>query len=537
MFGSDADWVAAYQAPAICSDVRTHQGPNAISEHLDCLEWRLYLTLHGLQAEALGLATAASAAGRPADALRAELIASDARSRSGDVVEAHAQQLRLLERAAPWSDLVRRARMLLGVSSERLGERTESMRWIRSALDGWPDGLRPGWRAEALMCFALLAVSRTDVDYALVHHAISEVTSHSDPLMLSVTLANFAEVSAECGDLAISTEFADAAVALLRRHPEVAAALTLDSVAQSRLAVGELDAAEHNLTMAMRLEETLGCSDVAGDPWLTLSEVKFALGDPAAAWEHLEHPRRKAWAAKTTWMRSRDLKLRAQILAAMGEWRRAYQMLTDHLDDYEKLRSVEGDRALAENETQLLADEERRRAAEFELLALTDPLTGLANRRRVDRWLHDVAGSGDEKSPISVAIIDLDNFKRINDQYSHDTGDEVLRRVAAVLRDKYPDTVGGRRLAARLGGEEFVLLWSELAAEVASGEARALLLTLRAACYDDIAPGLRVTASIGLASGHAAGAGPALMKSADLCLYEAKRSGRNRLIVAEDITH
>ena len=122
----------------------------------------------------------------------------------------------------------------------------------------------------------------------------------------------------------------------------------------------------------------------------------------------------------------------------------------EHLAVYEGLRSVEGDRALAEFNIVQIADEERRRAAEFEKLALTDSLTGLPNRRKAERWL---AALTDQQ--VSLAIIDLDHFKRINDEYSHDSGDEVLRRVGRLLFDcaDRPDM-----LLARLGGEEFIQL-------------------------------------------------------------------------------
>ena len=173
-------------------------------------------------------------------------------------------------------------------------------------------------------------------------------------------------MSAECGDLAVSAQFADAASALLRRHPELTAVLTLDSIGRSRLALGELTAAQYCLENALALEEELHCSDVQGDPWLTYAEIQLALGEPAAAWQLLEHPRRKSWAAQCSWTRSRDFKLRSEILAAQGQWREAYLAILDHLAEYEGLRSVEGDRALAEFNTVQLADEERRRAAEFE---------------------------------------------------------------------------------------------------------------------------------------------------------------------------
>ena len=132
-----------------------------------------------------------------------------------------------------------------------------------------------------------------------------------------------------------------------------------------------------------------------GDPWLTFAEIKLALDQPDEAWALLEHPRRTGWTAKGSWTRCRDLKLRAQVLAAQQRWQPAYQAILEHLEMYQLLRSVEGDRAVAEISTVQIADEERRRAAEFEKLALTDPLTGLANRRRVERWLAEAAQHAD----------------------------------------------------------------------------------------------------------------------------------------------
>jgi len=96
---------------------------------------------------------------------------------------------------------------------------------------------------------------------------------------------------------------------------------------------------------------------VQGDPWLTFAEVKLALGQPAEAWALLEHPRRTSWAAKSSWTRCRDLKLRAEVLAAQERWQPAYQAIREHLEIYQLLRSVEGDRAVAEISTVQLADE------------------------------------------------------------------------------------------------------------------------------------------------------------------------------------
>ncbi len=507
-----------------CFDFTAHSGESAIFDHLRCLEARLYYSLNDLIPDAAELAAAARRIDRRDLEVQAELISLDTRTRMGESAAVKAGLLELLAQVPLGSAVSGRIKMVLSTTSDRLGERTEAARWIREALAGWPAGEMPSWRAQALMVSALNGMSRTNVDYSLVHHAVAEVTEHGDPFLLAATLANFAEVSAECGDLAVSAQFADAASAMLRRHPELTAVLTLDSIGRSRLALGELTAAQYALENALSLEEELHCSDVQGDPWLTYAEILLALGDADAGWAVLEEPARKSWAAQCSWTRSRDLKLRAEILAAQGHWREAYRTLVEHLAEYEGLRSVEGDRAVAEFSTVQLADEERRRAAEFERLALTDSLTGLPNRRRAERWLAELTDHS-----VSLAIIDLDHFKRINDDFSHDSGDEVLRRIGQVLTDS---VTGPDVLLARLGGEEFVQLCRGVSRADAIERAEQLMLALRGLQLDEIAPGLRVTASIGVAFGDPLDA-PNLLRAADRCLYAAKRAGRDQIVIAD----
>ncbi len=214
------------------------------------------------------------------------------------------------------------------------------------------------------------------------------------------------------------------------------------------------------------------------------------------------------------------------MLAAQQRWQPAYQAILEHLEIYERLRSVEGDRAVTEITTVQIADEERRRAAEFEKLALTDPLTGIANRRRVERWLIETA-QADGDQPVSLAIIDLDHFKLVNDCYSHDCGDQVLRRVATALEEV---GAGPETLIGRLGGEEFVQLCRGANRAEATRRAEGLLQRLRNLVLDEIDPQLRVTASIGIAFGDPA-APAELLRAADRCLYEAKRAGRDQVVV------
>ena len=159
--------------------------------------------------------------------------------------------------------------------------------------------------------------------------------------------------------------------------------------------------------------------------------------------------------------------------------------------------------------------------------AATDELTGLPNRRLFMRALGaEVARSRRGRTTFSVVLIDLDNFKAVNDRFGHDAGDRVLRELADVLRRVMRES----DVAARLGGEEFACL---LPATDGEG-ARVLAERIRADLADRTItlPDSRVvsaTASLGVASYPRAKSADALLRLADRALYEAKAEGKNRV--------
>ncbi|TDV34304.1 diguanylate cyclase (GGDEF)-like protein [Paraburkholderia caballeronis] len=168
--------------------------------------------------------------------------------------------------------------------------------------------------------------------------------------------------------------------------------------------------------------------------------------------------------------------------------------------------------------------------AELMRLAVTDPLTGLANRRALDRrlaseWQHAVH----DETPLSVLFIDIDHFKRFNDTYGHAAGDEVLtvvaERIASALR-RSVDTV------ARYGGEEFAVILPGTPAGSAARIAEKVRRRVEAAnvAHSDSPQG-RVTVSIGCATSLPpdGGSGARLLAAADRQLYEAKAAGRNQV--------
>jgi diguanylate cyclase (GGDEF)-like protein len=152
-----------------------------------------------------------------------------------------------------------------------------------------------------------------------------------------------------------------------------------------------------------------------------------------------------------------------------------------------------------------------------------DWLTGLFNRRYLDGVL-ERAGTDVGPEPLSVAALDLDHFKAINDRFGHGVGDQVLARTAAVLQA----AVRGTDVVARTGGEEFVIVMPGTAAADAIACAERVRHALAAEPWDAIAPGLAITASIGVVSASDT-AVDAVVRLADRRLYAAKSAGRNRV--------
>ncbi|CAN5655809.1 hypothetical protein BH10ACI4_BH10ACI4_12850 [soil metagenome] len=168
------------------------------------------------------------------------------------------------------------------------------------------------------------------------------------------------------------------------------------------------------------------------------------------------------------------------------------------------------------------------RLGSLELVASIDPVTELCNRRQIMSLLDDeCARSSRTLSPLSVLLIDVDNFKRINDTYGHQAGDIVLKELAKLIARKAPHS----RLVGRYGGEEFLVLLPG----VASSEAREISETIRAVVQASAIvysgdPILSPTISIGVATAFGWQEKPeVLVAVADEALYAAKAAGKNRV--------
>lgn len=170
--------------------------------------------------------------------------------------------------------------------------------------------------------------------------------------------------------------------------------------------------------------------------------------------------------------------------------------------------------------------EERVRTMEH--LALHDELTSLYNRRAINEALETEMLRGRRyERPLSVLMIDLDHFKTINDTYGHGVGDEILRQIARRLTS----TLRATDVVGRYGGEEFLAVLPETAAEAAARAAENVRLAVESQPFLTSAGPLSLTVSIGVAAAVAdePHAPDDLIRQADEALYEAKRAGRNRV--------
>jgi diguanylate cyclase (GGDEF)-like protein len=164
--------------------------------------------------------------------------------------------------------------------------------------------------------------------------------------------------------------------------------------------------------------------------------------------------------------------------------------------------------------------------------SIRDPLTGLFNRRFLEESLErECRRSVRAGRPLAILMLDIDFFKQFNDTFGHDAGDAVLREVGAVTRSVFR----GEDVACRYGGEEFALVLSDTTAEGALQRANALRDRVREISMtfrrQTLGP---LTISVGIATLPTHGVdGPTLIHAADLALYQAKREGRDRVVIAE----
>jgi diguanylate cyclase len=223
----------------------------------------------------------------------------------------------------------------------------------------------------------------------------------------------------------------------------------------------------------------------------------------------------------------------AKVLANPQAPEKIREVVADMLASTHKMQSFTQDLSAKlqarTNEVNALTESLRRAQSE----ALLDSLTGLKNRRGLERAVEDLLRDSPGLHGSALLLADIDHFKVVNDTYGHVLGDKVIRAVAHVLRS----SIKGRDVAARLGGEEFAILLPQTSLTGAAAVAEQIRGTVEQGriCRPDGNESIgQVTLSVGVAIARPGDTLEALLERADAAMYAAKRAGRNRISVAGD---
>jgi len=161
--------------------------------------------------------------------------------------------------------------------------------------------------------------------------------------------------------------------------------------------------------------------------------------------------------------------------------------------------------------------------------ALRDPLTGTGNRIAMDQTLErEIHMARRHQQPLSLLMLDIDHFKRVNDSHGHTAGDQVLKAVATSIKNQLRNV----DMVFRFGGEEFLILLSNTSREAAAMVGERLRYSSQVADYQVEGKQIELTVSLGCSTLLPAESAESLLRRADSALYVAKREGRNRLAMA-----
>jgi diguanylate cyclase (GGDEF)-like protein len=457
------------------------------------------------------------------DAVRAELAAVKAQLSffAGSYSEALVQAERAIELADRGSDVGLRifARRYVCVVFGNLGvagwpERLdEVLRLAVEAGEQWEEALSRNDLAHLTMEQGDLARAEREVERGI---ATAAGLAPRNRFAIAVLRCTRSEIRLRAGRAAEALADARHAVDLLAaaREPNpYLLAMTVVIEVQALLALGRLDEAERS---GQRVVERLG-ERVPQARSLILSTVAAALREAGRTEEAYEVLLRGAEVERRAFQELSELQrgLERATLETHAAHRQTDLLAAKNRELEAAVRELGEARAALELRTAQLRDQADR-----------DSLTGLHNRRFLTREVERYAavpGSG----PFSLAVLDLDHFKEVNDRFGHQAGDHVLMRVAALLLGE----LRGQDAVVRTGGEEFVLLMPQTGAAAAAACCERLRAAIRDERWDRIAPGMTLTASLGVATADDAGDLHSLTEVADHRLYEAKRAGRDRVAV------
>ena len=393
---------------------------------------------------------------------RARLVRADLLRRRGNVAEAG----RIAQDVHRWaiendSDrTVARSHFVLSAVFQEIGDVSVALEHAVRAVDALGEDADPAMRVDHLTrladCLALNGDEAARERYTEVQRVAEDLGDVDRRLMV---LNNRAYSETLWGDFAAALDFSLQLQAVADAHDVPLHIGRLDTVARTLMGLGRLEEAEAAMLPGLR-PEALAASldgDAGADFLLTLAEVRRRLGKRAAARDSLDESIRRCEQHGLTSIRVRARREQAELHAAGGEYRAAFEEHKIYVQELMDLQSAERDARARALQAMYETTEARRQTRRYRELSLRDPLTGLYNRRYVDEQLPRLLQHAADAPEVTVALLDLDYFKLVNDTCSHEVGDRVLRTVAEFLQDG-ESQLGDGSFAARMGGEEFLLV-------------------------------------------------------------------------------
>jgi len=425
-------------------------------------------------------------------------------------LEHHTHALAVLEPIAP--ELT--ASPLNGVAETylNLGHLDRAIEYSERALAVVGDAPeRQRERSTALRCLGM--AMRLKHDHVAAEHFFRRGIEASDAYGKSLNLLSLGDMYLELGRpddaFAVFHGCLDELVPGAQKRPRCQA---LIGAGEAELARRRPQQALRALRAALATAEELGSAVEAYHAHHGLARALRATGDAEAALDHYEAYHR----------------YREQVLREASDVRAEVLTLQFDVERLRKDREIDRltnvELARAYRELRELNERLEHQAVELERLSNLDGLTGLHNRRALDARLEtELARSRRNGTPLSLMMLDIDNFKEVNDRYSHTVGDEVLKHLAHLLRSHLRDV----DLCARFGGEEFAVVMPDTSAAGAAEVAEKLRGVVEAERWDGLHHGIQLTVSLGVASLRPQEDGGILLARADAMLYRAKRMGKN----------
>ncbi|MFC7533929.1 diguanylate cyclase [Actinoplanes sp. GCM10030250] len=506
----------------------------ALSAELDDLENHEGHDVTAILDRATAAAEAADLLGDVVMAHRARLVQADMRRREGEVDQA----VRVFLTTHRWAErhecrpLLARTHFHLALTYHYLGDHAASLEHSLNAVELLDEAAPGGLRIIYLIRLANSLAENGSTDQARERYRQAEqiAVDISDVRRQLLALNNLAYTELEAGNAATALAAVERMYRTARAIGRDLLIIERDTVANIHISAGRYAEAEAILADVYDAPPWYEAHD-AVEAALTLALAQRHRNALDRAQASLEHCRQLCAEHQLNAVAVRVMAEQAELYAAAGDHRAAFEEYKRYHSASEQLRSTQQEAKARARQALFETAEARRDAERYREQARRDPLTGLYNRRFVDERLPDTLAAATSGAPVTLSVIDIDHFKRINDTLSHDTGDRVLIAVAEVLSDEQ-DRLAADGFVARLGGEEFLLVLPGIGAGRADAVLDAIRLRIATHGWHPITGDLPVTVSIGAVSTESpAAAGRAdLLAEADRRLYAAKHNGRNRVI-------